>query len=163
MKFSSFWLKKGISVVEIIIGAAILTVVVTGVASAWQYYIKLSGEATRISQALLLTEEGAEALQHLRDTSWSEKIAPLAFETEYFLVWDGNNYITTTTPTIINGSYHRSILLSTVKRDAITANISSVGDVDMGTRMVTMKIYPSSCCMEPILISQLLIHDEFDN
>ncbi len=58
---------KGFSLTEIVIGAAIVALVVTAVASAWQFYVKLSGQSTRLTQAALLIEEGGEALQYMRD------------------------------------------------------------------------------------------------
>ncbi len=153
----------GFSVTEIVIGAAIIAVVVTGVATAWQFYLKLAGQSTRMTQADLLIEEAGEALQYIRDKGWDANIAPLALNTSYYLVWDGSDYVLTTTPTIINNAYTRIISLRSVNRDA-SSNISSSGTNDPGTRLATISIYPnSSTTTAPIVQAQTLIHDVFSN
>lgn len=116
-----------------------------------------------MSQAALLTEEGAEAVLYLRDKSWASNIGNLGLNSKYFLIWNGSDYTTTLTPTLINNQYYRTISLASVKRDNITANISDSGSDDPGTKLVTLSIYPASTTVSAILETQMLIHNEFNN
>ena len=153
---------RGFSIVEIIIGAAIVAVVVTGIASAWQVYEKLVGQSVRLAQADLLTEEGAEALQYFRDKGWTANIAPLSVNTAYYIIWTGSDYAATTTPTATNG-FARVLTLSTVYRDA-SYNIASSGTADPDTLLATLTIYPTSTATgTPAMQAQTLIHNVFNN
>ena len=89
--------KKGFSVVEIIIASAIVTLVGVAITSSLLAYINISMKNSRNVQTALLFEETAEALQFMRDQSWSANIAPLTKETPYYLVWNGNSFVSTTT------------------------------------------------------------------
>lgn len=154
---------KGFSVTEIVIGAAIVAVVVTAIATAWQFYAKLGGQSTRTVQAALLIEEGSEALQYMRDKSWTANIANLSLNTPYFLIWNGADYAATVTPTLINGNYSRTVTFSSVERDA-SGNIAAGGTLDPGTRTATLNIYPNlSTTTTPILQAQMLLHNVYNN
>ncbi|MCX6715744.1 MAG: type II secretion system protein [Candidatus Taylorbacteria bacterium] len=152
----------GFSIIEIVIGAAIVALVVTAIASAWQFYVKLGGQSTRTTQAALLIEEGGEALQYLRDKGWASNIGNLATNTTYYLIWNGTDYVTTATPTLINNNYSRTVILSAVLRDA-SDNIATTGTADPNTRTATLSIYPNLDTTTPILQAQMLIHNVFQN
>ncbi len=154
---------SGFSVTEIVVGAAVIALVVTALASAWQYYLKLSGQAVRLAQATVLLEEGAEAVQYLRDKGWDTYIGALTPNAPYYLVWTGTDYAATTTPTLVNNSYTRTLTLSTVSRGA-SDNIVVSGTVDAGTMTATINIYASNATTSaPLLTGQMLIHDIFQN
>lgn len=153
---------RGFSVVEIIVGAAIVAVVVTGIASAWSFYEKLAGQSVRQAQADLLIEEGAEALQYLRDKGWSSNIAPLSTNTTYYIVWNGTDYVATTTQTASNG-YARTLKLAAIYRDA-SDNIAASGTVDPDTLLATLSAYPTAIATgTPVMQAQTLIHNVFNN
>ena len=154
--------KNGFSIVEVVVCAAIIAVVVTGVSSAWAFYLKLTGESTRLAQAALLMEEGGEALSYLRDKGWDANIGALTVGTTYYLVWNGTDFVTTTSQTAINNQFFRKVIFSSVMRDA-SANIAGAGTVDPDTRLATIGVYATSTAATPILEAQMLIHDVFAN
>src|ERR1035437_3829230 len=102
---------RGLSVIEIVVAAAIIAAITTGIASAWQAYIKVSNSDTNLSKALLLAEEGTEAVQLMRDSGWTINIAALSLNTTYYLYWTGSAYAATTTMTSI-GSFVRTAVFS---------------------------------------------------
>src|SRR6185369_9324074 len=115
--------------------------IAAGAAAAWQLYLRISNSSGRTVQAALLLDEGAEAVQLLRDSGWTANIAPLSLNTPYYLYWNGSAYATSTSPVVIQGSYVRTITLAAVSRDASTYNIvSSGGTNDPNTRDVVVSV-----------------------
>ena len=149
---------RGFSLVEIIIGTALVAALVTAVSSAWAYYGKLASQSYRLAQAAMMTEEGAEALVYMRDKGWSLAISPLTHDTDYYLVWDGTDYVATTTETSVNGLV-RTISLASVYRDSSSNIVTNGGTLDPGTLTATISIYPGATTSPAILRSQMIIHD----
>ena len=152
---------RGFSIVEVIVGAGVVALVVTAIATAWTFYEKLASQSVRVTQADLLIEEGAEALQYWRDKGWSTNIASLTVGTTYYMYWSGTDYKATTTPTTSNG-YLRAFQLSAVKRD-VSDNISSTGTTDANTLLATITIYPNSTTSPMVMQAQTLVHNLFSN
>lgn len=65
------FLKKGIGVVEVLVGSAILTMVLFAFTSSLSIYSAASADATKRTQALTLAQEGLEIARGIRDGSWS--------------------------------------------------------------------------------------------
>lgn len=153
---------RGMSVLEVIIGASIILILTTAIGASWQSYIKISRVSNERNQAALILEEGAEIIQYLRDKSWSTNIAPLTNNTSYYLKWDGSNFVTTTTYTKINNAFIRIIVFSSVLRNA-QDDISGSGNIDTNTRKVTVHV--SSLESPPVISYQteMLIHNIYDN
>ncbi len=151
--------KKGFSVIEIIVAAAIITTTVTIALSTFSSFFVLSQRAVARTQASLLAEETAEAFFILRDMGWDTYIAPLALGTTYYLSWNGTAYSATTTPTITNQTYTQSITLSAVNRDNITANIGSTGSIDDNTRKMSISIGDQT---GEILYTEGLLHNMYE-
>jgi Tfp pilus assembly protein PilE len=161
---SLFSIKRGFSVVEIVIGAAVVALVVTGIASAWQFYTVMSVQTTRYTQAALLLEEGGEIIQYLRDKGWAAQIANKALNTQYFLIWYNNDYQATTTATLINGSYSRTVAFGQIRRDGSANIVTNGGTVDPDSLTATIRIYNNlSTTTAPILTGQMLVHNTYDN
>lgn len=152
---------KGFSVVEVVIGAALVAVVATGVAAAWQFYVKMAGQSSRMAQADLLVEEASDAIQYMRDSGWTANLASLLQSTPYYLAWNGSSYIATTSATTTNG-FARIVVFSSVKRDA-NDNIAATGTNDPGTLQATISIYPGSPTAPMTEQAVMLIHDTFNN
>jgi hypothetical protein len=151
----------GFSVIEVIVGAGIVALVVTAIATAWTFYEKLSSQSVRVVQADVLIEEGAEVVQYWRDKGWTSYISNLTTGTTYYIYWDGSDYKSTTTPTASNG-YLRAVSLSAVRRD-VSDNISTTGTTDPDTLLATLTIYPNSTTSPMIMQAQTLVHNVFDN
>ncbi len=152
---------SGFSIVEVIVGAGIVTLVVTAIATAWTFYEKISSQSVRITQADILIEEGAEVIQYWRDKGWTSNVNNLTVGITYYMYWDGTDYIATTTPTTSNG-YLRAVVFSAVTRDG-SDNISTTGTFDTDTRLATISVYPNSTTSPMIMQAQTLIHNVFEN
>ncbi|MES2314662.1 MAG: hypothetical protein V4524_01865 [Patescibacteria group bacterium] len=152
----------GLSVVEIIVSAAIIAIAVTGIAGAWQLYIKVANLGTQYAQATMLVEEASEALSVMRDTNWTSAINPLSLNTTYYLYWDGTTYSATTTQQVSSGSFVRTIVFSTVTRD-VNFDIASSGTVDLKTRKVVITVYPLGNASTTLAQAQLLLHNVYNN
>ena len=85
--------KKGIGAVEIIIGAAIISLVLLSVGVAFQNSLKASRAIGKRVQASFLAEEGIEALRMLRDNDW-QNISGLSDGGNYYLVWSSGAWAT---------------------------------------------------------------------
>ena len=153
---------RGISIIEIVVAAAIIATAVVGISGAWQLYIKVSNISAEYAQAANLTEEAGEALDIMRDMSWNSNISPLSLGTTYYLYWNGQSYTATTTPQIINSTYLRTIVLSSINRDA-NYNIASSGTLDPNTKLATITVTISGNASTTLAQLQTLIHNVFNN
>lgn len=154
--------KKGFSVVEIIIASAIVTLVGVAITSSLLAYINISMKNSRNVQTALLFEETAEILQFMRDQSWSANIAPLTKETQYYLVWNGNSFVSTTTATLHQNFYARTFTLHEVKRDGSDV-ISSSGSVDPNTLRATISVSWLDGENAESRTTDTLIHNTYEN
>jgi type II secretory pathway pseudopilin PulG len=154
--------KKGFGLLEIVVVSSIIAIVTIAIVGSLQSYIRVAQVGAQNSQALLLTEEGAEILQLFRDNGWTTNIAPLALNTPYSLYWDGSQYLATTTATIISGTYYRTVTFYPVNRD-VNSNIASTGVLDPNTRKVTIRIQLATTTAPAILTTDLLIHNIYEN
>lgn len=152
--------RKGISIIEIVISAAIITVAVTVTINVFQTFIELSRSNIQKTQAALLAEEAGEALQLIRDNGWAG-ISALAVDTDYYLYWDGSDYSLTTTAQNNNG-YTRIIEFSSVERDDSTGNIVESGTEDANTRLYSISVYTNQNLITPILYTEGLIHNVYE-
>lgn len=160
--YSHNW-KTGFSVVEIIVASAIIVTLVTAIGGGWQLYLKVTRDGTNYTMASNLSEEGAEAVQLLRDQSWSTNIATLSLNTPYNLYWNGSAYKATTTTQIIQKAFKRTVTFSSVQRDAWDNIVSSGGTVDAKTRKATIDVYLVSTSSTLLLESEMLIHNTYAN
>jgi Tfp pilus assembly protein PilV len=152
----------GITILEIVVSAAIIATAVTGIAGAWQLYLKVSNYGTQYIAASLLTEETGEALTLMRDASWTNYIGNLSLNTPYYLYWNGSSYSATTTQQVSFSSYLRTFTLSAVKRDA-NDNVSSSGTTDTDTKDVIISVVLSANASTTVSQSEMLIHNVYQN
>lgn len=132
---------RGVSFVEIIVAAAIILVLVGTVISVYNLYLSRVDETTATIKASYLLEEGVEATKTLRDDGWSNNIATLDHDTEYYLTFatSSSSWNTTTDPQWIDDSYKRWITLEEVYRDS-EDDIASSGTSDDGTKKLTVHV-----------------------
>lgn len=130
---------SGFGLIEIVIGAAILTVSVLGVSFYFQEALQVSERTGNITRAAFLMEEGVEISKLFRDNSWTN-ISGMTAGTPYYLTWTGSNWATTTTNTFIDGLYERTIVANDVYRNSNDDVISSGGTIDNGTREITVSV-----------------------
>jgi Tfp pilus assembly protein PilE len=154
---------KGFSVLEIVVAASIILVITVAFAGAWRTYIILTRITHEKMEAAALTEETAEILQFLRDTSWSTNIATLSLNTPYYLSWNGSTYIPTDTPSLIQNTFIRTITLSPVYRNGSDDIVSNGGTLDTKTKKVTVAIATNQSPPEVSVTTESLLHDIYNN
>lgn len=157
--------RNGFSVIEIVIAAAVIVTIVTAATNAWQIYFKISRTSGSGTQATMLTEEFAEALNYFRDLDWSKYIAPLTPGTTYYMYWNNGSdtYGTSTTPVLVNDAYYIGIVFSPVSRDMTNKDIVPTGSANSGTdirtRLAVISIYTSTTSSQTLMQSSLYLHD----
>src|SRR3990167_827470 len=128
---------RGVSLIEVIIGATIISIVLLSLGSIAQFSIGAAKVSTERLQAVFLASETIEALKTMRDSNWTTRIAPLAAGTSYYLLFVGDHYETTTVqPALIDGKFNRYFILENVNRDPATNDISASGTNDPDTKLV---------------------------
>ena len=160
MNATSFF--KGMSVLEIIIGAAIILTLTTAVGGTWQSFIVITRISNEKTQAGIIVEETADAIQFMRDMGWALNISTKTVGTPYYLTWATSTYTLSTTPNVTQGSYIRSVTFSNVSRDA-SDNISNSGTNDTKTRKVSISVATNQTTPEVSVQTEMLIHDVYNN
>lgn len=157
-------MSRGVSILEVVIVSAIILVVVTGIAGAWQLYFRTTAIVSEQTQVSLALGEIEEAINILRDTGWASQISSKTLNTNYYLTWDGNDYSLSSlafslsaTSTLIG-----RVIFQSVFRDA-QSNIASGGTLDADTRLVAIAIYKNENPSDIFLQSEMLIHNLYDN
>jgi len=128
----------GFMMVEMVVAISIIVVSILAAMSVAQKTIYASHQALHVSEASYLLEEGAEATRILRDNSWNN-ISGLTVGTNYYLVFSGGTWTLSSTPSTV-GIFTRKVNIANVNRDATTADISSSGVNDVGTKLVTVTV-----------------------
>lgn len=154
---------KGISIVEIVIAAGIIAISVTGVVAAIQIYLKIVYQNTRESQAVLLLDETAEALQYLRDASYQTNIADIPTGTPYTVFWDSTIYKLATSTITLQYDMTRTVTFEDVYRDGSDQITVGGGTEDVDTKKATITIAWPYKEETKTLTSELLIHNMYEN
>lgn len=131
--------KRGISLIEIVVGTAVLLIAITGLLTAYNVFVRAGTTTLGTVQASYLLEEGIEAVSAMRDYGWTANIANLTAGSTYYLAWVSGRWTSTTTVTRIDNVYSRYFILSSVNRDA-SDNIAVSGTNDVGTRKLTVYV-----------------------
>jgi len=137
--FVVFKFKKGFGMVEVLVGASIISLTLMGLVSLGQNYLKISNRNNEALQATFLLEESLEAVRLLRDDDWDVNIATLSSETDYFIIFNGSQFEATTTYGLIDGLFERKIVVSDVFRDPNDI-IVPVGTLDDGIKKITAQV-----------------------
>jgi Tfp pilus assembly protein PilV len=142
MKVISTTTRRGMSILEVLIGATIITVGILALITAYNVYVKYALSNDKKVQATYLLEEGIEVVTLLRDSSWTNFIVPMGTATTS-LYWNSSSWrVSSTTNEYIDSFFVRNVKLSAVNRDA-NGRIASSGTNDADTRLVTVTVsYP---------------------
>lgn len=124
--------------VEIIIATSIITFFVLVALNVAQKALVISRQSIHLAQASFLLEEGEEAVKILRDNNWTN-ISNLNSDATYYPTFSGGTWTLSGTPNQV-GIFTRTVIVSTVNRDAGTADISLNGSDDPGTKLVTVSV-----------------------
>jgi type II secretory pathway pseudopilin PulG len=140
LKKNNIFHARGMGLVEIVIGAAIITTTIVALLSTFTMYTKYAIANQKNIQATILMNEGFEAVRFMRDYSWTVYIAPLTTGTQYYLNFNGSLWVATTTPqTYVDGLFLRTFQLDSVYRDT-NEDIAASGTLDINTKKVTVSI-----------------------
>lgn len=129
---------KGMSLVEVIVGAAIATLILSGLITAYQLYFKTALANLRQVQAAFLAEESAEVLRFLRDGGWSN-LSSLTAGAAYYLTFYNGNWQATTSNIFTDGIFERKFVLNNVYRDT-NDDIAPNGTLDANTKKAAVTI-----------------------
>ncbi len=137
--------KKGFSLVEIVIGAAIITVAGVAILNSYAFIIQSEIRINKSIEGTYLAEEGIESMKYLRDKGWTANILNLSTSSTYYLSVSTSSgvatFSVTTTPQISNSIFTRKINLSSINRSATTYDIvSSGGTYDADTRKINVTV-----------------------
>lgn len=147
------WGKSGITLIEIVIGVGIISIILVSLVSSLQFFLKRGLIHTEQIQSSFLLEEGIEVMRFFRDDSWSN-ISDLVIDTEYYLFFEGSSWDTTTTATTTN-SFTRTVTLRSVYRkdsdDRIVASSSpEAKTLDPNTVLITVKVTSQTSNVEEL-------------
>jgi len=131
------------SLVEVLIGVFIFSVVLTSLITAANMYLSTSGDNLKSAKAAYFAEEGIEAMKTIRDANWTN-ITALSTSTAYYLVFNTASstncfWSATSTATSTDG-LTRKITVSNVNRDATGHIVSSGGTTDANTKRITVSV-----------------------
>lgn len=132
--------KKGVGLVEVIIGIAII---VGSVLASFLYFSlanRIAKQSAETVQGALLVEEGMEAVRVLRDRGFSEQIDSLSEDTDYYLFFSDGTWNATTTAQAVGSIFIRTFRLEGVMRDGNDDIVVSGGSVDPDTKEVTVNV-----------------------
>ncbi|MBI2023223.1 prepilin-type N-terminal cleavage/methylation domain-containing protein [Candidatus Giovannonibacteria bacterium] len=135
--------KRGFGILEIMISAAILSIVLFSLFSVFAAANKLNLLSSDKIRANFLAEEGLEAVRYLRDDGWTRNIAPLNSATDYYVSFNTSTLqwsIGATNPGQIDGVFGRVITAGAVYRDSNDDITASGGTLDPDTLKITSTV-----------------------
>jgi len=128
------------SLIEVIIASAVVLFLSVVLINANLVYLKTSNINLNSIKAAYLAEEGVEVVNYLAN-DWDNLGA---INTDYYLFWDGQAWLSTTTKSYIDQKFERSFVLEEVNRDSNDDIVLTGGVLDVNTRKVTVQIsWPS--------------------
>lgn len=125
--------------VEIVVGAAVLSTALLGIATFFQSALVVSGTTGAAIRGDYLLEEGVEAVKLLRDESYAANLSQFSTTTPTYLTWNGTIWATSTTNVYIDGMFERNILAGDVVRD-VNGDIAAAGTFDPNTKLITVTV-----------------------
>lgn len=133
---------RGFSLIEILIAASIIGVGCAGILAAFSAYSRAAGSVVPQTQAVLLAEEGLEAVMMLRDSAWSANMGSMTVGTRYYLSWNvaSNAWATSTASVAIDGIFYRTVTLQPVYRDGNDQIVALGGTLDNNSRLATVAV-----------------------
>lgn len=129
---------NGFALIEIIIGAAIVSLGVLAVVNSFNTYVRYAFTNQYNIQTAYLLEEGVEVMRFFRDKGWTSNIKGFSTTTTYYLTFN-STWATTTTPQYVDGRFLRSVTVSDVKRNG-SDEIDTVGTYDPNTKRITVTV-----------------------
>jgi Tfp pilus assembly protein PilV len=132
--------QRGMSLLEIVIGASIIAVGIVSIIATYNVYVKYALNNDRNVEVMYLLEEGVEVMGLLRDHSWTANIVPISTSATTSLYFNGTSWkMSSTTNEYVDGTFTRNIRVYPVYRDA-NGVIATTGTLDADSRLVTVTV-----------------------
>ncbi len=133
--------QKGIALVEILVGVAIITTAFVSILSLYASMTKVSKQAIPRVQAAMLAEETLEAARAMRDAGYASSLGLLSSNVPYYLSWStaSSTFTTTIATSSIDGLFYRTMTVSPTYRDS-SFNLASSGTLDTNTKLITATV-----------------------
>ncbi len=136
--------QRGLSLVEVVIGTALILLSLTGLTTAYTFYLKAGLKNTDSLKSVFLLQEGVEAVTLLRDDAWSN-LSSLTAGTSYYLSWNGTKWVSTTTSALVDSVFTRTIMLDSVYRknagnDIVDVSAPDAKTLDANARKLTVTV-----------------------
>lgn len=163
--FTRYRRKNGVVLIEVIICTSILALVIMATASSIVLFLKAQTNHTERLQAAYLLEEAAEAVRYMRAVGWASEISSLAVTTPYYLSFIiGSGWEATTSPTLIDGVFKRTVTFSEVYRrdsddDIVALTYGGAKTLDPNTRLITFSILWGSTSTTTISYTEGIINE----
>lgn len=133
--------KQGFLLVEVLLSSSIFVMLVTAFAGVFYYGFQSSTLAGNRSQAVMLAEEGQEAVRSIKNNNFSDLV-----DGTYGLVYSNNVWSFSGTQDV-TGIYSRQIIISTIgaNRKNVTVNVSwqqtpgRTGSISLTSRLTNWK------------------------
>ena len=137
-------LNAGFSLVEVLIGTALILLSLTGLVTGYSFYLKAGLKNTDALKAAFLLQEGAEAVTLLRDDAWST-LSSLAVGVPYYLSWNGTTWVATSTATTTDALFTRTFTLDEVYRrnsdkDIVASSSPDAKTLDVNTKKLAVRV-----------------------
>ena len=129
---------KGFSLVEVLLAGTILAILSSAMISAAIYGRETSVLAGYRSRAVLLAEEGLEAVRFMRDQSWDNNIALVPLDVPFYLVFNNGWFLDAVPPS--PDVFTRTVTFSAANRDPLDNIVAIGGTPDPDTRLVTISV-----------------------
>lgn len=135
---------RGIGLLEVVVAVAIIGVALGSVVISYSFYLKAALQNTDVIKATYLAEEGIEAVRILRDTSWTDELETLNFDTDYFLTYATTTKTWSVTENAdnnyVDGKYMRTLRLDEVFRDSNNDIVHIGGTEDAETILAEVMV-----------------------
>lgn len=130
---------------EIIIGTSIISMSLVGIITAFNLFMRVGLANTEKIQATYILEEGIEAFRYIRDGGWTANIDPLSVGASYYMVFDGSEWEATTTQSLIDNIFNRTVTLADVYRrdsddDIVASTSPDSKTLDPNIKQVTVEV-----------------------
>ena len=136
---------SGFGLIEIIIGVSIISLSLVGIVTAFNLFMRTGLTNTEKIQATYILEEGVKAFRHIRDSGWLSNIDTLARGIPYYMVFDGSGWEATTTQSLIDNIFDRTVTIEDVYRrdsdnDIVASTSLDSNTLDPNTKQITAKV-----------------------
>lgn len=131
----------GFGLIEVVVGVSIIAVFLFVVAEVGRFSFRLVDSSGARLQAAFLLEEGIETVRGLRDAGWDVNIEPLLLDTDYWLRFSSEVWLTTSSPQdLIDSRFDRRVKVFAVGRNSNDDIVDSGGTTDLDTKKVTVSV-----------------------